>query len=175
MSSLLQIGFYFVVLNLLGLNFKYSIILYHFDVCVQVPVSELQKSIWDHFSINRLKERQSAPSNSSNGSSISNIRKYILEKALISVWAQPSFPISHSKKKKKIGKRILLNEDQNSLTYFGGRTLSKCKSGPAFPSCSALNGSHALGFPKVLAQIWHWTATCMPPSVQLEGKREDPS
>lgn len=73
---------YFVVLNILSLNFKYSIILYHFDICVQAPVRELQKSIWDHFSINRLKERQSAPRYCSNVSSISNIRKYFLEKAL---------------------------------------------------------------------------------------------
>lgn len=107
-SSLLQIGFYFVVLNLLSLNFKYSVTLYCFVVCTQVSVRELQKSIWDHFPINRLKERQSAPSYSFNVSSISNSRKYILGKALVLVWAQQNFPISHSK---QIGKRILLNED----------------------------------------------------------------
>lgn len=107
-SSLLQIGFYFVVLNLLSLNFKYSVTLYCFVVCTQVSVRDLQKSIWDHFPINRLKERQSAPSYSFNVSSISNSRKYILGKALVLVWAQQNFPISHSK---QIGKRILLNED----------------------------------------------------------------
>lgn len=108
MSSLLQIGFDFVFLNLLSLNFKYGITLCHFDVCIQVPVRELQKSILDHFSINRLKERQSASSYSFNVSSICNSRKYILEKALILVWAQQSFPTSHSK---QVGKRSLLNED----------------------------------------------------------------
>lgn len=51
-----------------------------------------------------------------------------------------------------MGKRSLLNEEQNSVTSLGGRTLSKCESGTAFPLFTALNGNRPLGFPEVLAQ-----------------------
>lgn len=41
--------------------------------------------------------------------------------------------------------------------------------------CSQLKGSHALVFPKVLAQIPRCTVTCIEQSIHLEWKSKDPS